>query len=204
MRTDLFDFELPEERIALHPGEPARCRAAARGAAGRRRCEDRVVRDLPRAAAPRRCAGVQRHARHSGRARRRAPARRARGAHRRVTLIERLRCRAAGARWRGRQSACRRATACTSGTTSSVCLAGALDATVAARGEDGEVELAFDLAGADLDAAIAGVGQHAAAALHRRAARAGGRRPRATIRRSTPRTMAPSPRRRRGCTSRPS
>jgi S-adenosylmethionine:tRNA ribosyltransferase-isomerase len=41
----------------------------------------------------------------------------------------------------------------------SMCLAGALDATVAERGEDGEVTLAFDLAGADLDAAIASVGR---------------------------------------------
>jgi S-adenosylmethionine:tRNA ribosyltransferase-isomerase len=39
-----------------------------------------------------------------------------------------------------------------------VCLAGVLDASVAARGDDGEVELAFDLAGADLDAAIAAAG----------------------------------------------
>ncbi len=39
-----------------------------------------------------------------------------------------------------------------------MCLMGALDATVAARGEEGEVDIAFDLAGADLDAAIAAVG----------------------------------------------
>ena len=41
----------------------------------------------------------------------------------------------------------------------SMCLAGALDATVAARGEAGEVDIAFDLAGPDLDAAIAAVGE---------------------------------------------
>ncbi len=45
------------------------------------------------------------------------------------------------------------------GHTGTACLAGALDATVAARGEEGEVELAFDLAGPDLDAAIASVGE---------------------------------------------
>ena len=39
------------------------------------------------------------------------------------------------------------------------CLAGALDATVVGKGENGEVELAFDLAGPDLDAGIAAVGQ---------------------------------------------
>jgi len=38
------------------------------------------------------------------------------------------------------------------------CLAGALDATVTAKGEGGEVTLAFDLSGPDLDAAIAARG----------------------------------------------
>ena len=34
MRVDLFDFDLPEDRIALRPAEPARCRAPAGGAPG--------------------------------------------------------------------------------------------------------------------------------------------------------------------------
>ena len=34
MRTDLFDFDLPTDRIALRPANPARRRAAAGGAAG--------------------------------------------------------------------------------------------------------------------------------------------------------------------------
>jgi S-adenosylmethionine:tRNA ribosyltransferase-isomerase len=38
------------------------------------------------------------------------------------------------------------------------CLLGALDATVSAKGEEGEITLAFDLAGPDLDAAIAAAG----------------------------------------------
>ncbi len=45
------------------------------------------------------------------------------------------------------------------GHSGTACFAGALDATVAARGEEGEVELAFDLGGPDLDAAIASVGE---------------------------------------------
>ena len=45
------------------------------------------------------------------------------------------------------------------GESGEVCLAGALDATVASKGEAGEVELAFDLAGPDLDLAIAAVGR---------------------------------------------
>ncbi|MGE3245864.1 MAG: tRNA preQ1(34) S-adenosylmethionine ribosyltransferase-isomerase QueA [Beijerinckiaceae bacterium] len=48
MRVDLFDFELPEERIALRPAEP---RDAARmlvvDPAGSTPLQDRVVRDLP-------------------------------------------------------------------------------------------------------------------------------------------------------------
>jgi len=46
MRTDLFEFELPEERIALHPVAP---RDAARLLVVRPEgaLEDRIVRDLP-------------------------------------------------------------------------------------------------------------------------------------------------------------
>jgi S-adenosylmethionine:tRNA ribosyltransferase-isomerase len=48
MRTDLFDFALPEERIALRPIAP---RDAARLLVvrpnARPECEDRTVRDLP-------------------------------------------------------------------------------------------------------------------------------------------------------------
>src|SRR4051794_15973248 len=46
MRTDLFDFSLPPERIALRPVRPrdgARLLVVRPGA----RLEDRVVRDLP-------------------------------------------------------------------------------------------------------------------------------------------------------------
>ncbi|MDQ2860606.1 MAG: tRNA preQ1(34) S-adenosylmethionine ribosyltransferase-isomerase QueA, partial [Pseudomonadota bacterium] len=43
-------------------------------------------------------------------------------------------------------------------TSDRACLLGSLDATLAAKGEDGEVTLAFDLAGPDLDLAIAGRG----------------------------------------------
>src|SRR5215471_8573084 len=55
MRTDLFDFELPEERIALEPASP---RDAARllvvGACEREPAslEDRCVADLPQLLCP--------------------------------------------------------------------------------------------------------------------------------------------------------
>jgi S-adenosylmethionine:tRNA ribosyltransferase-isomerase len=47
MRTDLFDYELPEDRIALHPARPrdsARLLIVRPGAG--RAFEDRSVRDL--------------------------------------------------------------------------------------------------------------------------------------------------------------
>ena len=48
MRTDLFDFALPEDRIALRPASSARLRAAPGGAPGRAaELEDRTMRDLP-------------------------------------------------------------------------------------------------------------------------------------------------------------
>ena len=52
MRVDLFDFELPEERIALRPANPrdsARLLVVRPGAAG---FEDRSVRDLPELLGP--------------------------------------------------------------------------------------------------------------------------------------------------------
>ena len=48
MRTDLFDFELPPERIALRPSAPrdaARLLVVRPGAASR--FDDKSVRDLP-------------------------------------------------------------------------------------------------------------------------------------------------------------
>ena len=48
MRTDLFDFDLPEDRIALRPASP---RDAARllvvRLGERIECEDRIMRELP-------------------------------------------------------------------------------------------------------------------------------------------------------------
>jgi S-adenosylmethionine:tRNA ribosyltransferase-isomerase len=155
MRTDLFDFELPEDRIALHPVSPrdtARLLVVGPGA----RLEDRTVRDLPdllregdalvfndTRVIPAALDGV-----------------RVRGdlrAHISVTLIERREPN----RWLALARPAKRlkeGDRLQFGHSGSACLAGALDATVVAKGDDGAVELAFDLAGPDLDLAIAGVG----------------------------------------------
>jgi len=155
MRTDLFDFELPEDRIALHPASP---RDAARllivwpGA----EFEDRVVRELPELLRPgdalvfndtRVIAAALQGVRRRGELE----------ANVSVTLIERC----DQSRWRALARPAKRlqeGDRLQFGHSGTACLAGALDATVAARGEEGEVELLFDFAGPDLDAAIASVG----------------------------------------------
>ncbi len=71
MRTDLFDFDLPDDSIALTPR--ARGTAPASLSVRPRPAEaslsDAGVRDLPNFPSPRRRARVQQHARHSGGAR---------------------------------------------------------------------------------------------------------------------------------------
>jgi S-adenosylmethionine:tRNA ribosyltransferase-isomerase len=63
MRVDLFDFDLPEERIALRPA--SRATAPECWSSGRaRKLEDRTVRELPSLLGLA-TAGLQRH-RHSG------------------------------------------------------------------------------------------------------------------------------------------
>ena len=47
MRVDLFDFDLPEERIALRPAEPRDAARLLVVAARRAAFDDRTVRDLP-------------------------------------------------------------------------------------------------------------------------------------------------------------
>jgi S-adenosylmethionine:tRNA ribosyltransferase-isomerase len=157
MRTELFDFALPEERIALHPASP---RDAARMLVvppGEAPFEDRGVRDLPELlregdalvfndtrVIPAALEGVRRRGDLS--------------ANIAVTLIERLGL----DRWRALARPAKRlqeGDRLHFGHDGKMCLMGALDATVNARGDAGEVELAFDLAGPDLDAAIAAVGQ---------------------------------------------
>ncbi|MEP9353559.1 tRNA preQ1(34) S-adenosylmethionine ribosyltransferase-isomerase QueA [Xanthobacter sp. KR7-65] len=158
MRVDAFDFELPEQHIALRPAEP---RDSARMLVVRAGCEpqlqDGSVRDLPAFLAPGDALVVNDT--------RVIPAAlegirtRAGGAEVRMeaTLVKRL----APDRWRAFAKPGKRLKVgdrIRFGAEGSTCLLGALDATVAAKDEDGTVALAFDLSGPALDEAVAAVG----------------------------------------------
>jgi S-adenosylmethionine:tRNA ribosyltransferase-isomerase len=156
MRVDLFDFELPEDLIALRPARP---RDSARLLQVREDgvFEDRCVRDAPALfrrgdllvfndtrVIPARLAGVRIRDESSVAVeatllRRRSPSTWTALAKpgKRLREGDRIRFGAMDER---------------------ACLLGALDATIVAKGEDGEITLAFDLAGPDLDAAIAVAG----------------------------------------------
>ena len=156
MRVDLFDFGLPEERIALRPARP---RDAARMLVvkpGGALC-DAVVRNLPdflRAGDvlvinDTRVIAAELHGeriREEGNA----------GIS--VTLIKRL----GASRW---QALARGAKKLAAGdrirfgqVSDAACLIAGLDATVSEKGEAGEVTLTFDLSGPILDEAIAAIG----------------------------------------------
>jgi S-adenosylmethionine:tRNA ribosyltransferase-isomerase len=152
MRTDLFDFPLPPERIALRPARP---RDAARLLLVRPPAsfEDRTVRDLPDLLAP----GDQLvvndtrviPASLSGRRLGRGP----------ETPIEAtLHKRLDGSRWLAFVKPARRlqeGDVVRFGEEGKVCFLGQLDATVQHKGEGGEVTLSFSFHGPVLDQAIA-------------------------------------------------
>ena len=153
MRTDLFDFELPPERIALRPAAP---RDAARLLVVRPGAEpeltDHGVRDLPALLRPSDAIVVNDTrvipARLAGR-------RIGRGAEPAIeaTLHRRL----DGARWLAFVRPAKRLVpgdVVRFGEEGQVCFLGQLDATVEAKGEGGEVTLAFAFHGAVLDEAI--------------------------------------------------
>ncbi len=162
MRTDLFDFDLPRDRIALTPAAP---RDAARllvvAPTNDRPLCDQHVRDLPDLL---RAGDVlvlnDTRVIAAALSGRRSRAGGGDGANARVEIL--LHKRLDASRWLAFARPAKRLAAgdrIRFGTANSSCLMGALDATVAARGDAGEVTLAFDFAGADLDAAIAGAGR---------------------------------------------
>jgi len=157
MRVDAFDFELPEDRIALRPARPrdsARLLVVPRDG----EFEDRLVLDAPSLflrgdvlvfndtrVIPARLKGVRE--------------RDGSIVEVEATLLRRL----AAARWTALAKPGKRlkeGDRVRFGVREDrACLLDSLDASVAAKGEDGEITLAFDLAGPDLDAAIAAAGE---------------------------------------------
>jgi S-adenosylmethionine:tRNA ribosyltransferase-isomerase len=175
MRTDLFDFELPDDRIALEPATP---RDAARllvvrpqfsqptlpppltppreGAGDTAKLEDRVVRDLPALLR----AGDALVFNDTKVIRAALTGERLRGDARAVIAFN-LHKRVDEHRWRAFARPAKRLAVgdhVRFGRDGRVCLLGTLDATVREIGEAGEVELAFSLHGPFLDEAIEALG----------------------------------------------
>src|SRR5580698_7618077 len=155
MRTDLFDFELPAERIALRPAQPrdaARLLVVEPGA----RLHDRVVSDLPQwlkagdqlVVNDTKVISAQLRGRRIGRET--EPKIEA-------TLIKRL----DGSRWQALVKPAKKLApgdVVRFGNEGRVCLLGHLDAEVEDKGEDGAVTLSFSFHGPALDSAIADLG----------------------------------------------
>lgn len=155
MRTDLFDFDLPQDLIALRPAAP---RDAARLLVVRpgEGLEDRIVRDLPSLLRPgdqlvvndTKVIAAQLSGRRLGQATEPKIE---------TTLIKRI----DGARWQALVKPARKlrpGDRIRFGAEGRVCLLGQLDAEVERKGEAGEVTLAFAFHGPVLDQAIADLG----------------------------------------------
>jgi len=175
MRTDLFDFELPDDRVALEPATP---RDAARmlvvrpgssqatipppltrpreGEGDTREFQDRRVRDLPSLLRP----GDALVFNDTKVIRAALSGERLRGDARAVISFN-LHKRVDEHRWRAFARPAKRLAVgdrVRFGHDGRVCLLGTLDATVGEIGEAGEVELAFSLHGPFLDEAIEALG----------------------------------------------
>ncbi len=155
MRTDLFDFELPEGNIALRPVSP---RDAARMLVVKpgQPLTDSTVSDLPLFLQP----GDQLVVNDTKDIPAQLTGRRiGRETEPKIeaTLIKRL----DGSRWQALVKPAKKLTAGDAirfGNEGRVCLLGNLDAEVESKGENGEVTLAFSFHGPILDQAIADVG----------------------------------------------
>src|SRR4030088_3665393 len=155
MRTDLFDFELPPERIALRPASP---RDAARMLVVQPDgvLRDRVVAELPQWLEPgdqlvvndTKVISAQLKGRRIGRDT--EPKIEA-------TLIKAL----DGSRWQALVKPAKKLSSgdvVRFGNEGKVCLLGHLDAQVEHKGDDGEITLSFSFHGPPLDSAIADLG----------------------------------------------
>jgi S-adenosylmethionine:tRNA ribosyltransferase-isomerase len=157
VRVDAFDFNLPEELIALRPASP---RDAARllvvNPEAAPPFADKMTADLPSLLAPG-DALVFNDTRVIPASLQGVRDRDGTRAQISVTLIERL----GDNRWQALtrpQKRLKRGDRIVFGEGSGACLLASLDATVEALGSDGGVTLAFDLSGAYLDEAIASLG----------------------------------------------
>ena len=158
MRTDLFDFELPPERIALRPAEPRdNARLLVVRPAGVPELDDRTVADLPALLAPGDQVVVNDTkviaASLTGRrvSRTGEPTVEA-------TLIKRI----DGSRWRALAKPARKLAVgdiVRFGDEGKVCFLNELDATIEEKGEGGEITLSFAFHGPVLDQAIAERGE---------------------------------------------
>ena len=166
MRTDLFDFDLPDELIALRPAEPrdtARLlvvrppyRVQGQGFVSPPVIEDRRVRDLARLLAPG-DALVVNDTKVIPAALGGTRERNGNVAHVAFNLIKRV----DESRWRAFARPAKRLEVgdrVVFQAEGRICLAGSLSAVVAEKLDAGEVELAFSLHGAYLDEAIATLG----------------------------------------------
>ena len=157
MRVDLFDFDLPEERIALRPADPrdsARLLEVRPGAAP----TDHVVSDLPSLLRKGDVLVVNDTrvipARLDGYREREGS---------RVKVQALLHQREGDDTWRafarpGKKLAARDRLRFGGAVENDACLLSALEATIAEKGEGGEIVLRFDLSGPALDDAIAALG----------------------------------------------
>jgi S-adenosylmethionine:tRNA ribosyltransferase-isomerase len=155
MRTDLFDFDLPADHIALRPVSP---RDAARllvvRPAARPQFEDRAMHDLPALLRP----GDALVVNDSLVIPARLVGRRIGRGEGEPEIEATLHWRLDGSRWRAFVRPAKklvRGDVLRFGTEGRVCFLGQLDATVEAKGEGGEITLAFAFHGAALDQAIA-------------------------------------------------
>jgi len=155
MRTDLFDFDLPAERIALRPAHP-RDSARMLVVQGDGVLRDRLIGDLPQwleagdqlVVNDTKVIAAQLKGRRIGRE-----------TEPRIdaTLIKRL----DGSRWQALVKPAKKLVAgdrIRFGNEGKVCLLGHLDAEVEAKGNEGEVTLSFSFHGPTLDQAIADLG----------------------------------------------
>ncbi len=155
MRTDLFDFELPDHLIALEPANP---RDSARLLViGQPRSQDRHIRDLPDLLRPG-DALVVNDTRVIPAALEGVRIRDGNAARVAFNLIKRV----DDSHWRAFARPAKRLAvgdAVTFATPGRVCAAADLSAVVSAKGEAGEVTLSFDRTGAYLDEAISAIGE---------------------------------------------